>query len=60
MTIKKVCDCGSFNTDIFSAKEKIVTIQEKKIPVVEINYICNDCGSMDTETPYLYKDKIKD
>lgn len=46
--MKLLCDCGSNNMDIMS-------IEEKDSKVVEINYICNDCGCIETDYRYLYK-----
>lgn len=53
--IKHVCKCGSLNTDIVSVSEAVTEHNGKKISVAEINYICNDCGSGQIDTRYLYK-----
>lgn len=53
------CECGNTNIDIFSAREVLHHAQGMDIPAVEINYICPDCGSMMTESAYLYKRKEK-
>ena len=54
-TISHICECGNTNIDIFSAVEVVHHAQGMDIPSVEINYICPDCGSMMTESAYLYK-----
>lgn len=53
--IKHVCKCGSLNTDIVSVSETVTEHGGKKIPTVEINYICNDCGDGQVDSRYLYK-----
>lgn len=53
--INHVCKCGSLNTDILSVSEEIIENDGKKISVVEIKYICNDCGNVQINTEYLYK-----
>jgi len=51
------CECGNTDIDIFSVVEVLHHAQEIDIPSVEINYICPACGSMMTESAYLYKRK---
>ena len=55
MKIKKICTCGSFEVDVFSAIERKVDIKESKVPIVEITYVCNKCGNVHIENHYLYK-----
>ena len=55
MAIKKICDCGSTKIDIFSAVENKVDVKNDKVSIVEITYICQNCGSTEEESAYLYK-----
>lgn len=58
MSIIKICDCGSKDIDVSSANEKIIIVGVSEMSIVEINYICKSCGSMESELHHLYKDKI--
>lgn len=58
MAIKKICDCGSTKIDIFSAVEKKIDVKNDKVSIVEITYICQNCGSIEEESAYLYKNNI--
>lgn len=49
------CECENTNIDIFSAREVLEHSQDIDIPIVEINYICPNCGSIMTESAILYK-----
>lgn len=54
--IKNVCcKCGSENVDIMSVVEKIIISDNKKIPTVDITYVCTDCGITENKNEYLYK-----
>ena len=49
--IKTVCTkCNSSHVDIFSAIEDKLYIDDIDFPVINIKYICTDCGNMTTKT----------
>ena len=49
------CKCGSENVDIMSVVERTIVTDDKKIPTVDINYICTDCGNTENKNEFLYK-----
>lgn len=55
MAIKNICDCGSYNVDIFSVVEKDFEVKGKIIKGVEITYVYNKCGTVEINPAYLYK-----
>lgn len=55
-SIKNVCcKCKSENVDIMSVKERTIISDNKKIPTVDITYICTDCGNTENINEFLYK-----
>lgn len=55
-SIKYVCcKCKSENVDIMSIKERTIISDNKKIPTVDITYICTDCGNTENINEFLYK-----
>lgn len=50
-----ICDCKSNKVEVMSAIKKAVEIDKKDVNIVEINFICNNCGKGYTITSYLYE-----
>lgn len=49
------CKCGGKNVDIMSVVERTINSDNKKIPTVDITYICKDCGNSESKNEFLYK-----
>ena len=49
------CKCGGKNVDIMSVVERTINSDNKKIPTVDITYICTDCGNSESKNEFLYK-----
>ena len=41
--------------DIMSVIEKTINSDDRKIPTVDITYICTDCGNSESKNEFLYK-----
>ena len=52
------CKCGSENVGIMSVIERTINSGNKKIPTVDITYICTDCGNLESKNEFLYKTKF--
>lgn len=54
--IKYICSkCKSENVEIMSVVERTINSDNKKIPTVDITYICTDCGNTESKNEFLYK-----
>lgn len=54
--IKNICcRCKSENVDIMSVKERIIISDNRKIPTVDISYVCTDCCNTEKINEFLYK-----